>query len=330
MKKWMIFLLIFSIAFISTGYTPCRAQKIELGIAGSGPASLAYTLVAGLAENTNRRTNMVRLTPETTAGYVENVRLLGRGETQLALFGASNIYDGLHSLGAYKGEPPYKAIRGMAVAYVGTASWNAKEGINSIMDLAGKRVSLGPPGSNIADLGEHILKVYGVKDKVGKILRLSYAESSRAFVDGEIDAFMGGPAPYPSVMQAGAQKKITILPVDVAHVKEIAKITPVIPETIPAGAYDWLKKDVLAVGYVTYLGANEKVPEKAVYEILRVNLTPEGIKYLQNNHRLWSMWKTPMYIEEKGAFVVEGLKLHPGAVRYWKEHGVKIPAAILP
>lgn len=330
MKKWVIFLLVLPMVFIFAGPTPGSAQKIELGIAGAGPASLAYTLAAGFAENVNRRTNMVRLTPETTAGYVENVRLLGRGDTQLGLSGGANIYDGLHSKGPYKGEPPYKAIRGVAVAYVGTVSWNAKEGINSIMDLVGKRVTLGPPGSNIAFLGEQILIAYGIKDKVGKLLRLSYAEGSRAFVDGEVDAFMGGPAPYPAVMQAGARKKINILAVDLAHVKKIQKITPVIPETIPAGVYKWLKKDVLAVGYVTYLAANEKVPAKAVYEILKVSLTPEGIKYLQNNHRLWSMWKTPMYIEEKGAFAVEGMKLHPGAAKYWKEKGAKIPASILP
>ncbi len=330
MKKWVIFLLVLPMVFIFAGPTPGSAQKIELGIAGAGPASLAYTLAAGFAENVNRRTKMLRLTPETTAGYVENVRLLGRGDTELALFGGANIYDGLRSRGKYKGEPPYKAIRGIAVAYVGSASWNAKEGINSIMDLVGKRVSLGPPGSNISFLGEQILDVYGIKNKVGKLLHLSYAEGSRAFVDGEVDAFMGGPAPYPAVMQAGARKKINILPVDVAHVKKIQKNTPVIPETIPAGVYKWLKKDVLAVGYVTYLGANEKVPEKAVYEILRVSLTPEGIKYLQNNHRLWSMWKNKMYIEEKGTFAVEGLKLHPGAAKYWKEQGVKIPASILP
>jgi TRAP transporter TAXI family solute receptor len=329
MKKWAITSIIFAFSLFITSASSV-AKKVELGLAGSGTASLAYTLVAGFAENTNTKTNLVRITPETSAGYVENIRLLGRGETELALFGGLHAYQGLRGIGAYKGEPPYKDIRGVAVVYVGNVSWCAKKGITKVTELAGKRVNLGPPGSNIAYLGELILKVYGVRDKVSKLGRLSYGEAARAYADGEIDAFMGGPAPYPAVMQAAARREMNILPVDVEHVKKVQEIAPVIADTIPASAYDWLKEDVVAVGYLTYLGAHKKVPADAIYEILRVNLTPEGIKYLKNNHRLWSMWENKMYIEEKGAFILEELKLHPGAVKYWKEQGVKIPASILP
>ena len=327
MKKTAILFVILSLITCNYAF----ADKIaDLRFAGAGPASLAYTLVAGFAENTNSKTDLVRITPETTAGYVENIRLLGRGETDLALFGGLHAYQGLRSIGPYKGEPPYTDIRGVAVAYVGNVSWCAEDGITKISDLEGKHVNLGPPGSNIAYLGELILKVYGVYEKVGKIGRLSYAEAARAYADGEIDAFMGGPAPYPAVLQAGARKKINILPVDTEHIKMIQKTAPVIQDTITAGTYDWLKQDVVAVGYVTYIGANKKVSDKAIYEILKVNLTPEGIKYLKNNHKLWSLWKNKTYIEEKDAFVLEGLKLHPGAVKYWKEQGVNIPESILP
>jgi TRAP transporter TAXI family solute receptor len=308
---------------------PSHAAKFELGIAGAGPASLAYTLAAGVAENTNTKTTLLRITAETSAGFVENVRLVGRGETQLALTGGTQIYEGLRGLGPYKGEPPYRDLRGVAVAYGSNNSWNAREGINSIAELAGKTVSVGPPGSAIAQLGVLILDAYGIKDKV-KILRLSYEESSTAFVDGRIDAFVGGPAPYPAVMQAGAQKKINILPIDAEHIKKIQKTLPVVPDTVPAGVYDWHKKDVTTVGFLAYIVAHKNVPEEAVYELLKVNLSPAGVTYLKRNHRLWNMWNAKAYIEEKGAFASEGMKLHPGAVKYWKEQGIKIPAAILP
>lgn len=321
-----LFILGFSLVAVSA---PSHAAKFELGIAGAGPASLAYTLAAGVAENTNTKSKLVRITAETSAGFVENVRLVGRGETQLAFTGGTQIYEGLRGLGPYKGEPPYKDIRGVAVAYGTNNSWNAKEGINSIPELAGKTVSIGPPGSAIAQLGMLILDAYGLKGKV-KVLRLSYEESSTAFVDGRIDAFMGGPAPYPAVMQAGAQKKINILPVDTEHIKKIRQSLPVVPDTVPAGVYDWHKKDVMTVGYLSYIVAHKGVSEEAVYELLRANLSPAGVTYLKRNHRLWNMWNAKTYIEEKGAFASEGMKLHPGAVRYWKEQGIKIPSAILP
>ncbi|MBI3126966.1 MAG: TAXI family TRAP transporter solute-binding subunit [Candidatus Tectomicrobia bacterium] len=328
MKRVGIGTVIFSVMLL-TAATIAFAAKFEIGLAGAGPASLAYTLAAGVAENTNTKTKLLRITAETSAGFVENIRLVGRGESHLAFTGGIQIFQAFRGLGPYKGESPYKDLRGVAVTHGTNVSWNAREGINSVPELAGKTVSIGPPGSAIADLGLLILDAYEVRSKV-KILRLSYEESSRAFVDGQVDAFMGGPAPYPAVMQAGAQKKINILPLDMERLKKIQKLAPVFLDTIPAGAYDWLKKDVPVLGYLGYIVAHKGVPEEAVHELLKVNLSPEGVTYLKRNHRLWNMWNTKTYIEEKGAFALEGLKLHPGAVRYWKEKGVSIPSALLP
>ncbi len=329
MKKITGALFIFVFSLVVTGTLSHAAKRIELGLAGAGPASLAYTLVAGVAENTNTKTKMMRITPETSAGFVQNVRLLGRGETELALIGGTQLYQGMRGIGPYKGEKPYKDIRGLAVAYGGNLSWNGGKGINSISDFAGKTVSGGPPGSFLDYMGTLMLNSYGLKGKV-KILQLSYAESARAFVDGTVDGFMGGPAPYPSVLQAGAQRKIKILEVDREHIKKIQKEAPVIVDYVKAGLYEWHKKDVMTIGYLAYLAAHKSVSNDVAYEFLKVNLSPKGIKYLKMNHRLWNMWNTKMYIEEKDAFRLEKVKLHPGAVRYWKEKGVKLPSYLLP
>lgn len=324
-----VLLALTALAFTAQADNAAAQKRHELGLAGAGPASLAYTLTAGVAENTNRRTKLVRVTAETSAGFVQNVRLVGKGETEMALISGSQVFEGLRAIGPFKGEAPYQDLRGVAVAYTGTASWNAREGITSVPELAGKTVSLGPPGSLIAHMGEAILEAYGIKDKV-TLLRLSFSESSRAFVDGRIDAFMGGPAPYPAVMEAGAQKAITILPVDAEHVKKIQASAPVISETITAGSYDWQKNDIPALGFLAYIVANKSVADEAIHEILRVNLSDEGIAYLKNNHRVWGIWNTPRYIEQQGAFALEGMKMHPGAVKYWTEKGVKIPEKVMP
>lgn len=74
LKKWTItpIILPFSVFITSTS---SAAEKAELGLAETGPASFAYNLVAGVAENTNTKTNLVRITAERTAGFEENVRL---------------------------------------------------------------------------------------------------------------------------------------------------------------------------------------------------------------------------------------------------------------
>ena len=100
-NKWTIILIILPFSVFITS-TSSAAEKVELGLAETGPASLAYNLVAGVAENTNTKTNQVRITAETTAGFEENVRLLGRGETELALFGGTQAYQGLRGIGPYR------------------------------------------------------------------------------------------------------------------------------------------------------------------------------------------------------------------------------------
>lgn len=314
---------------LACGGGAAQAADYELSLAGAGPSSLAYNLAAGVAENTNTKTKKLRITAETSSGFVENIRLVGRGETELALTGGPDVFNALRGEGQYKGEPPYTDIRGLAVNYTSAISWNAREGITKIEDLVGKTVSVGPPGSALTSMGELILDAYGIKDKV-KILRLSFDESARAYVDGTVDAFVGGPPPYPAVMQAGAQKKITILSVGMEYIRKMQASAPVVPFTIPAKSYDWMDKEALTVGFLGYLIANKSVPDEAVYELLKVNLSPAGVEYLKANHKVWRIWETPQYITRDGAFSNEGLKLHPGAVRYWKEQGVALPAALLP
>jgi len=300
----------------------------QIAIAGAGPGSLAYNLAAGLAENTNSKTKAVRVTAESSSGFVENARLVGRGETELGIISAVQAFEALRSKGTYAGEPPYKDLRGVAITHASGASIKAREGINTIADLAGKSVSFGPPGSLLGYAGELILDAYDLNGKV-KVLRMSVAETTRAFVDGTIDAFVAGPAPYPAVMEVGAQKKLNALAVDAEHIKKMQKSAPVVAGMMRAGAYDWLKNDTMIVGFLGYLVAHKDVSADAIYELLKVNLSPKGVEYLKTNHKTWVIWNTPKYIREDNAFALEGLKLHPGAARYWKEQGVSLPAAIV-
>lgn len=306
------------------------SQAVQLSFGGAGTGSVGYTMAAGFAEAVNSLSSKVKLTAETTSGYVENWRLLGNGETELAFIGDFQIFEGMQGIGAYEGEKELAANNfGIAVAYEGNCYLNAGEDITRIEDLVGKTINLGPIGSNIAYLGECLLEAYGIKDDVN-ILRLNYDEGARAFVDGEVDAFMGGPAPYPCVVEAGAQKKINILPVDEEHIKIMQEYVPCILTTVPSNAYDWLEKDVPSVGYLTYIVANKDVPNEIIKEILSVSTSPKGIEYLKNNHMLWNIWDNKTYIEDMGAFQVKGFKLHPGALEFWEEQGVNIPDSIRP
>jgi TRAP transporter TAXI family solute receptor len=325
MRMFKATMLAGSLAMAMSGHALAQAQ---VAIAGAGPGSLAYNMAAGIAENTNTKTKAVRVTAESSSGFVENARLVGRGETELGITSGVQLYEALRAEGSYKGESPYKNLRGVAITHESGASIKAREGINTIADLEGKTISFGPPGSLLGYAGELILDAYGLNGKV-KVLRMSVAETTRAFVEGTIDAFVAGPAPYPAVMEVAAQKKLNALPLDIEHIRKIQKSAPIIAGIMRAGAYDWLKKDTMIVGFLGYLVANKDTSPDAVYEILKANLSPKGVEYLKSNHKTWAIWNTPKYIKEDSAFALEGAKMHPGAVRYWKEQGVELPASIV-
>lgn len=308
--------------------TPALSQSGETTIAGAGPGSLAYNMAAALAENVNRADAGMRATAESSSGFVENARLVGRGETDFGITSGVQVFEALTSAGPYEGEPGYSDLRGVAITHGSSASIVAVEGIEEMADLEGKRLSLGPPGSLLGYTGELMLKVYGLEGKV-ETVRMSVSESSRALVDGTIDAFVAGPAPYPAVLEASAQRDLNVVPVDVEHIKMIQETAPVVVSTMPAGVYDWLEEDVTIVGFLAYVVANKNVPDETVTALLEANLSETGVAYLKNNHSAWSIWDTPAYITDSNAFAAEGMKMHPGAAAYWSANGVELPEAIL-
>src|SRR3546814_20167410 len=90
---------------------PSSAAEYEVSIAGAGPASLAYNLAAGLAENTNSKTELGRATAATSSGFVANVRLVGRGETEIGLFPRIHANQDLTTTGPYEVGPAVSAHR---------------------------------------------------------------------------------------------------------------------------------------------------------------------------------------------------------------------------
>src|SRR5690606_41672053 len=82
----------------------------------------------------------------------------------------------------------------------------------SYEDLAGKRVNLGPPGSNSAVLAQRLLEAYGVFDP-GNAQFLSYTEGTNALMNGTVDAtvVLAG-APTAALIDLDGQRDMGLLP----------------------------------------------------------------------------------------------------------------------
>jgi TRAP transporter TAXI family solute receptor len=116
-----------------------------------------------------------------TAGSVENVTLLQRGEADVA-FVQGGIYQ--------PAEDPQRRLRGMAAIYR-EPLWIFYRGTpigDRLASLADRRLSIGAPGSGTEAVARALFDAVGLSTAGANIVRLTSAEARRALEEGRIDA----------------------------------------------------------------------------------------------------------------------------------------------
>jgi len=198
-------------------------------------------------------------------------------------------------------------------------------GIKSMGDLVGKRVNVGSPGSGSAANSTIILKGLGLYDQV-KINNLSFGDAGRAVGDGQMDALGMSGAPMAAVVTLEASRKIRVLEFSDAEFKKIFAKSPFYYKTtLPAGVYKSWNQPTDLIAFQVYWIAHEKFDPEAVYKMLKVAYDPANKDYLKSVHRQFGGMSAALQ-QMKGL----GIPLHPGAVKYWKEKGMDIPAELIP
>jgi len=297
-----------------------------------------YLAAGAVAEYVRTRANIpnVTMTAQTSGGFVENLRLTARGETDFGFTGSTMLYEALHAAGAFSRESPapYRDVRAVFPSWVAATHWlTYRADINTLYDLRGRRVNLGPPGSAAADYGELTLKAAGLWDAVRKEY-VGWSDGVRLMGDGILDAVtLTGPYPFPAAQEAAASPgrhlRFVAIPEEVR--RNARKINPSVVFTqippdvygrgIPGGVYP-------SVGYFAYLIVHKRVPEWAVYEITKAVLSEDGKRFLLNSY---SGFRTGFdSFPGFGPLLDVGVPLHPGAVRYWKEQRYGVPAVLIP
>lgn len=306
------------------------AEKLKLSVAGAGVGQSSYIQAAALADYITTHSDKLGLTALTTRGFVHNTRLVNSGETELGFSGTTIIYPALLGVEKFK-EGKCKNLRGVINSGDSMHYWVTlkNRGIRSVKDFAGKRINLGTPGSNTKYLAEVTLKAYGILDKVHKS-SLNFSGSAQALLDGKIDAWCAaGAPPAAAIIEVFSSKKGAMcLGVDDYIFDKILKEYPPLGRSkLPANTYDDQPKDIPVLGYQAYLLAHKDVPDWVPYHILKIITTPQAEKRLISVSVKWKALKATDMPKMQGMSQI-GLKLHPGAEKFWREKGLKIPANI--
>lgn len=288
---------------------PAMAQeRISVGTGGTG--GLFYVIGAGIAELLNKHMPGTTARAEVTGASVENIRRVAAGQMTFGFSSSSTLYE------ASAGEGPFEEalpVAGMAYLYpaVLQIATLSSSGIETIGDLAGKRVNLGPPGSNSAVLAQRLLEAYDVFD-AGNAQFLSYTEGTAALTNGAIDAavVLAG-APTAALIDLGAQKDMRLLSADAKTVESMISQYPFYQVyEIPAGTYTGQAEPVVAINDPATLFTTQQADQETVYKISQAIF--DHLDELAQVHpqakaiALATAPNTP-------------IALHPGAQRYFDE-----------
>lgn len=290
-------------------------QFINLGTAPDGGAFAPVgNAIATVVKNNKGDLNWI-ITPQGTSGTQENIRLLESGEIQFGMANAAISYFAVKGLEEW--QRPYE-VRTVATLApnVGLFVTLKSTGIQSISDLKGKRVVLGPAGAGFEYFLRPLLAAHGLSYDDLTVLNGSYLTAADMLADGKADAaFMGGAIPIPAVVQLCASQDVVFLPFADDAVEKLKEYPFYFPVTIPADKYSDLDRDFQGINVGSMqLISHANVDEDLVYHFTKI--------MYEHRDEIAAKHPAGKAINPKNVVRDTGTPFHPGAIRYYREAGI--------
>jgi TRAP transporter TAXI family solute receptor len=190
----------------------------------------------------------------------------------------------------------------------------ADAGVKTFADLAGKDFIIGK-GSFGAREAEANFKLFGLDGKV-KLANVELNAAVPALKNGQVQGFAtAGSYPAPNVLEAAASLPIRLLSMSDEQVKATKRTRLVIPK----GTYPGVDEDVVTTSLPVGAYTTTAMDEQTAYQLTKIFWTRKA--EMAKANPWWNGVKVEMLDTLAG-------KLHPGALRYYREAGVAVPDAL--
>lgn len=326
-KKWSVLLTFFLIASVlltacgqggSGGDEGAGSQDLSLATGSTG--GTYYPLGGQIANVWNKNVEGVNVTAQATGASVENMALLARGETDLAMavnMTADNAYNGR---GEFEGQKitNFGAI-GVIYPEVLQAVVLKDSDIKSIEDLRGKRVVVGPQGSGTVNTTRHLLEAYGLTFDDIKPFYDAFGDAATKLKDGQVDAIFGLLGlPAANIEEITAVEEVRMLEVSDEAIKKLQEKYPFYqPLTIKGGTYKGQDEDVQTLTLKAVMYARNDLSEDLVYQLTKI--------MYEMKDEIAAANKTGSQIDLDKALEGVTTPIHPGARKYFEEKGIPLP-----
>ncbi|SDJ69697.1 TAXI family TRAP transporter solute-binding subunit [Billgrantia gudaonensis] len=307
------------IAAVSLLATAPLASAQQLSIATGGTGGTYYPLGGGMAEMIGEHIEGYEAVAEVTGASVENMGLVWRGDSDMALALADTVHQAYSGTGDFEGRQ-LENIRALASVYPNAVQivTLADSGIESLSDLEGKVVSVGAPGSGTELNARAVLESNGITYDDIDPRRLNFNETADAIRDGDIDAgFWSVGPPTSSIMNLATTRDIRLIGLsdeEVANAREAVSVFA--PYELRAGLYEGMEEGVQTIGIPNVLAVSSEMDEELAYQITKM--------LFERTDELIEVHPAANDTTVKFSTDSTPIAFHPGALRYYEEVDAEI------
>lgn len=322
-----IFVLVFQILpvlllFQLESAAPADAlQQFRIGTGGSTGVyypigKLIATGITIQAERKESPLHGIIAIAQSSAGSIENVRMLSSGELQAGLVQAdiaSYAYKGERE---FASEPQSVKLRAIASLYAEKYQMVVRKDadIRKYGDLKGKRISVDESGSGTRLVTDIVLAAHGLteKDLLPQYLKPAFTEDKMK--DGQLQGFaMMAGTPMEAVTRL-LPVGVNLLAIDPSVARKISKKYPFLaPGNIEKNVYPGVSETPTIEVYALFVVSSDMTDDMA-YTLTETLFSKETRKLLAQGH--------PQGKNITPATALNGVSipLHPGAQRFYAEY----------
>ena len=293
----------------------CGESERTLAIATGGPAGLYYPFGGAMASLWSEVLPGVNAKAEVTGGSVTNVIQVARQESDLGIAMADVVSS------AYAGEgrfPEPLPLRVLFTAYPNIVHMLSlrDSGIQSIDDLAGKRVALGAQGSGTSVAAINILTGLGLSLDDIAPRYLSFGETTSGLKDGTLDAgFVVGGMGIAAVTELSVTRDIEIISLSDAEIDRLIQQFPAYSGyLIPGETYSGVNEPRQTLGIWSAVVVHEAMPEALAFALT--------CAVYRDHPRLLAVSPVVKDMTLANIHQLPTVPLHPGTQRFLQNPGM--------
>ena len=335
MKKFLKFSflpLLLSLMLVVTACGQSDSNKDSSGEAGqknwpkgisvsSAPLGGTFQVYATAWGDVISKKMSIATNVEATAGPIANIQLVDRGDSDVGLVTMGPAYEAYNGLGW--ADKKYENIRTIFPMYISYLHWFALPGanVNTVSDLQGKVIGTGAKGGTPDYYGQLLFNDLGIKVK--RIVNGSFSEYANQMQDGQMGAFgVFAPTGHPTGAEVIKTQGANVIGVGEKS-KEMAEKYGITAGIIPTNSYEGQSEDIETLTIWSAFIVKKDLSEDFVYELLKTTFDSKG-----------DLAKAVKQAEELSldsvADSITTVPLHPGAIKYYEEKGVKLPDSAYP